>query len=119
MQLQFEPDIDNVYLGTHDYESFRDALSVYETNLYRKAEQAIDDSTEFQDFTSEEISLCDIVEGVYRIAFERFALRPTDMGVGEWLETLIDESIRRAIGATFVNGKSLRRIRFNFSVRVL
>ena len=41
-----------------------------------------------------ELLLGDVVEEVYLNAFERFTRRPTDVRLSEWLEGLIEPSIR-------------------------
>lgn len=77
-----------------DYRTFRTALARYEEWLRRRIGRLVQRIPEAQAQLGRELLLGDIVEEVYLNAFERFMRRPTAVPLGEWLEGLIDPSIR-------------------------
>jgi hypothetical protein len=77
-----------------DYRAFRTALARYEEWLRNRVGRLVQRDPEAQARVGKELLIGDIVEEVYLSAFERFTRRPTDVRLGEWLEGLIEPSIR-------------------------
>lgn len=77
-----------------DYAAFREATFVYEEAVRKRAGRWIERYPEFTAQLGVEFTLSDVVEEVFLNAFERFDRRPQNLRPGEWLENLIDPSVR-------------------------
>jgi len=77
-----------------DYRSFRIALVGYEDWLRRRAGRLVQRTPEAQARLGRDIRLGDIVEDVYLTAFEQWPRRAADVPLSDWLERLIEPSIR-------------------------
>jgi ribosome-associated translation inhibitor RaiA len=86
------PLADAVHAG--DYRRFRTALAGYEEWLRKRVGRLVQRHPGAQAQVGKELLLGDVVEEVYLNAFERFTRRPTDVRLSEWLEGLIEPSIR-------------------------
>jgi ribosome-associated translation inhibitor RaiA len=81
-----------------DYAAFRDAMSVYREPLSKRVGRRVERYPEASALLGNELLLSEIVEEVFLNAFDRFAERPNPPEtLGEWLETLIDPSIRELL----------------------
>jgi ribosome-associated translation inhibitor RaiA len=77
-----------------DYRTFRIGLAGYEEWLRKRVGRLVQRHPEAQARVGKKLLLGDVVEEVYLNAFERFTHRPTDVRLSEWLEGLIEPSIR-------------------------
>jgi len=77
-----------------DYRRFRIALAGYEEWLRKRVGRLVQRIPEAQARVSRGLRLGDVVEEVYLQAFEGFADRPTEVRLREWMEGLIEPSIR-------------------------
>jgi ribosome-associated translation inhibitor RaiA len=77
-----------------DYAAFREATFVYEEAVRKRAGRWIERYPEFTAQLGVEFTLSDVVEEVFLNAFEHFHRRPQNLRPGEWLENLIDPSVR-------------------------
>ncbi len=77
-----------------DYARFREATFIYEEAVRKRIGRWISRYPELAPQVGEEIALADIVEEVFLNAFERYDERPEQVRMGEWLEQLIDPSIK-------------------------
>jgi ribosome-associated translation inhibitor RaiA len=77
-----------------DYRAFRMGLIGYEEWLRKRVGRWIEREPEAQARVGDELLIGDLVEEVYLHAFENFAHRPTDIRLSEWLDKLIDPSLR-------------------------
>jgi len=77
-----------------DYVTFREAAFPYEEPIRKRIGRWIDRYPELADQIDENIKVADIVEEVFLNAFERYPERPQQVRLGEWLEQLIDPSIK-------------------------
>jgi hypothetical protein len=77
-----------------DYRTFRTALAGYETWLRKRIGRLVQRHPEAQARLGRELRLGDVVEEVYLNAFEEFTGRSTDVRLSEWLEGLIEPSLR-------------------------
>jgi len=77
-----------------DYRAFRTALAGYEEWLGKRGGGWGQRYPEAQAQIGRGLLLGDLVEEVYLNAFERFAQRPTDVRLSEWLEDLLDPSLK-------------------------
>jgi hypothetical protein len=77
-----------------DYRSFRIALVGYEDWLRRRAGRLVQRIPEAQARLGRRLRLGDIVEDVYLTAFEQWPRRSADVPLSDWLERLIEPSIR-------------------------
>jgi ribosome-associated translation inhibitor RaiA len=77
-----------------DYRTFRSGLAGYEEWLRKRVGRMVQRYPEAQARVGRELLLGDVVEEVYLNAFERFTRRPTALRLSEWLDGLIEPSIR-------------------------
>jgi hypothetical protein len=77
-----------------DYHAFRTALSGYEEWLRKRVGRWVQRYPEAQDQVGSGLLLGDLIEEVYLNAFESFAQRSTDVRLSEWLDRLIDPSLK-------------------------
>lgn len=77
-----------------DYSAFRTALLPYEEPLRRRVGRWVARYPEADARIGSELTLADIVEAVFLNAFEGFDGRPREVRLGQWLEGLIDSSLR-------------------------
>jgi hypothetical protein len=80
-----------------DYQTFRNKLSGYEAWINRRAGRWIQRDADAQSRLGAEFILADVVEEVFLNAFERFHERSPAVPFGEWLDGLIQPSIRALI----------------------
>jgi hypothetical protein len=80
-----------------DYRAFRMGLIGYEEWLRKRVGRWIERYPEAQARVGDELLIGDLVEEVYLNAFEKFAQRPTDIRLSEWLDGLIDPSLRELL----------------------
>jgi hypothetical protein len=78
-----------------DYRGFRTALSGYEEWLRNRVGRWIQRFPEAQARLQRgELLIGDLLEEVYLNAFERFGQKPRDVALHEWLDRLIDPSLK-------------------------
>lgn len=77
-----------------DYAAFRRAGAVYEGPIRERASRWINRYPELEAKLGNGFSVNDAVEEVFLNAFERFRDRPPAARLGQWLEDLIDPSLR-------------------------
>ncbi len=77
-----------------DYAAFRRAAFVYEEPVRERTTRWINRYPELQTLLGNGLSVNDAVEEVFLNAFERYAGRPQAVRIGQWLEDLIDPSLR-------------------------
>lgn len=80
-----------------DYHTFRTALSGYEEWLRKRVGRWVQRYPEAEAQVGSGLLLGDLIEEVYLNAFERFARRPTDVRLSEWLDSLIDPSLKELL----------------------
>jgi len=79
---------------TGDYRTFRTSLAGYEEWLRKRVGRWVQRYPEAEAQVGDGGFLGDLVEEVYLNAFEGFARRPTEVRFTEWLDQLIDPSVR-------------------------
>jgi ribosome-associated translation inhibitor RaiA len=89
------PLAESVRIG--DYRAFRTALAGYEDWLRLRAGRWVQRYPEAETQVGDGLLLGDLVEEIYLNAFERFARRPTDVPLSQWLESLIDASLKELL----------------------
>ncbi|MEX0704653.1 MAG: hypothetical protein WD069_21315 [Planctomycetales bacterium] len=77
-----------------DYAAFRAALLPFEESLRKRIGRWVQRYPDMQAMIDVEVSIEDIVEEVFLNAFEQFGRHPEEVSPGEWLEGLIDPSIK-------------------------
>ncbi|MBI4605337.1 MAG: hypothetical protein HY721_25515 [Planctomycetes bacterium] len=100
-----EPDVPLLERAAHegDYAAFREGLSDYDDSLRRRVDRWTRRYPELEGLLGGDVLLSEVLEEVYLNAFEGFLRRPADR-LGNWLESLIDPSVRRLL-ARFEEGK--------------
>jgi ribosome-associated translation inhibitor RaiA len=114
-QLEREPEISKLQKGTHqevvptrvpdheqlrqavadgDYAEFRRAMDVFEEPLRKRVGRWVQRYPELQAEIDERVSIADLVEDVFLNAFELFERWSPEVPPGDWLESLIDPSLR-------------------------
>jgi len=77
-----------------DYEAFRTATYTFEEPLRKRIGRWVQRYPELDERIGDDIHLADLVEEVFLNAFERYDQRPEEVRFGEWLDHLIDPSVR-------------------------
>ena len=77
-----------------DYAAFRRATYVYEGTVRKRAGRWIARYPTFQAHLGVTFTVDDVVEEVFLNAFEHFERWPDELRLGEWLENLIDPSVK-------------------------
>jgi len=77
-----------------DYRTFRNSLAGYEEWLRKRIGRWIQRYPEADSQVGNGLSLGDVVEEVYLNAFEHFTRRPTTTRLSDWLDSLIDPSVK-------------------------
>lgn len=77
-----------------DYRAFRTALSTYEEWLRKRVGRWVQRFPEAQARVGDGVMIGDVVEGVYLNAFEQFTSRPVGVRLSEWLDDLIDPTLK-------------------------
>lgn len=77
-----------------DYPAFRAAVTPYEDPVRLRAGRWVERYPEVQGRMGRGLEVIDVVEGVFLAAFEGFATRPGGVRLGDWLEGLIDPTVR-------------------------
>jgi ribosome-associated translation inhibitor RaiA len=77
-----------------DYAAFRKALFVYEEPLRKRIGRWVERYPEISAQLRDQVSLADIVEEVFLTAFDEYEDRPQTVAFGDWLENLIDPSVK-------------------------
>jgi ribosome-associated translation inhibitor RaiA len=90
-----DPAMEDVERAAHelDYPAFRQALGVYEGSLEARVGRWVERYPVVARRLGDGLAISEIVEEVYLNAFERYGERPP-LRLGEWLEGLIDPSVR-------------------------
>lgn len=91
-----EPDADTLReaIAEGDYAAFRRATYVYEESLRKRVGRWIERYPDVEAQLGETYTIADFVEEVFLNAFERFDRWPDEVRFGEWLEHLIDPSVK-------------------------
>ncbi|HVX13137.1 MAG TPA: hypothetical protein VHC22_18275 [Pirellulales bacterium] len=77
-----------------DYAAFRRAADAYDEPLRRRVSRWLNRYPQLVARLGDELSIDDAVEEVFLNAYERFDERPQAVRLGDWLEDLIDPSMR-------------------------
>ncbi len=90
------PDTDRIQeaVSKGDYKDFRVATYPYEEDIRSRAGRWVQRYPDINARIGTDIFLADIVEEVFLNAFARFESRPSNVRFGDWLEQLIDPSVR-------------------------
>jgi ribosome-associated translation inhibitor RaiA len=77
-----------------DYKIFRDVMSGYEDWLRKRVGRWIQRYPKVEAQVGTTLHIGDVVEEVFLNAFERFGRRPVEVPLHEWLDGLIDPSLK-------------------------
>ncbi len=77
-----------------DYAAFRAALTPYEDALRLRVGRWVERYPEVQARMGHGLEVIDVVEGVFLAAFEEYRSRIPGVRLGDWLEGLIDPTVR-------------------------
>jgi ribosome-associated translation inhibitor RaiA len=80
--------------GAEDYTAFRLAIYGFEEPLRKRAGRWVERYPDFQARLGKGLEIADLVEGVLVRAFESYDQRPREIRFGDWLETLLDPTIK-------------------------
>ncbi|MCA9265113.1 MAG: hypothetical protein KDA60_14735 [Planctomycetales bacterium] len=80
-----------------DYGAFRRGMDSFEESLTSRIWNWIQRYPEIELQLGDTVMIADIVEDVFLNAFEKFAIRPQGIPLGDWLESLIDPSVQALI----------------------
>jgi ribosome-associated translation inhibitor RaiA len=77
-----------------DYGEFRKRTFAYEEPLRKRIGRWIERFPQVEERLREHVTLEDIVEEVFLTAFDQYTTRPQAVPFGDWLENLIDPSVK-------------------------
>jgi ribosome-associated translation inhibitor RaiA len=77
-----------------DYAAFRAALLVYEEPLRKRIGRWIERYPDVNAAIGRTLTVSDVVEEVFLLAFEEYPRRRRELRLGEWMEGLIDSAVR-------------------------
>jgi hypothetical protein len=80
-----------------DYRAFRIALSDYEEWVRKRVGRWLQRFPEAQARVGDGLRIGDVVEEVFLNAFERFGRRPVEVPLNQWLDELIDPSVKTVL----------------------
>ena len=80
-----------------DYRAFHDALLPLEESVRKRVGRWVQRYPELEEQIGDRFEIADIVEEVFLTAFDRYEQRPAAMLPGDWLESLIDPSVRELL----------------------
>ena len=89
-----DPDTLRRAVDEEDYATFRTETYVYEEALRKRIGRWIERYPDVEAQLGETFTIADFVEEVFLNAFERYDRWPKEVRFGEWLEHLIDPSIK-------------------------
>jgi len=91
-----EPDAELLHsaVAEADYVKFREAMLVYEEPIRGRVGRWVQRFPDVEREIGSQLFLDDLVEEVFLNAFERWNERPQEVPLGEWLDKLVDPSIR-------------------------
>ncbi len=93
------PDADKIdaAVEARDYAAFRTATFAYDEPLRRRIGRWVQRYPRIEAKIGHDLQIDDLIEEVFLNAFERYGDRPNVLTLGEWLENLIDPSIKQMI----------------------
>ena len=93
------PDGDEVSAAVRkgDYTAFRIATFPFEESLRKRVGRWVGRYPEVQDKIGTDLAIADVVEAVFLNAFEKYDERPQNIRFGQWLESLIDGSLKELL----------------------
>ncbi|MFM8572877.1 MAG: hypothetical protein ACKOAU_14885 [Pirellula sp.] len=77
-----------------DYVAFRKAVDVFEGSLSKRIGRWVNRYPQLEVRLGLSITISDLVEEVFLLAYERFHQRPHDVPPGTWIEGLIDPAVQ-------------------------
>jgi ribosome-associated translation inhibitor RaiA len=80
-----------------DYVAFRRATLVYEESIRKRVGRWINRYPEVEAQLGNGFAIADLVEEVFLNAFEEYGQRPANLTLSQWLEDLIDPSIKAVL----------------------
>jgi ribosome-associated translation inhibitor RaiA len=84
-------------VSSGDYAAFRRATYLYEEPLRNRVGRWVQRYPEVDAAIGDGLQLDDIVEEVFLTAFDQFEQRPRALPLGDWLENLIDPSLKALV----------------------
>jgi hypothetical protein len=89
-----DPAVIDAAVANGDYRAFRIALYGYEEPLRKRIGRWIERFPDIQAQIGQQFTVADLVEEVFLNAFDQYDHRPREIRLGDWLEHLIDPSVK-------------------------
>lgn len=77
-----------------DYAAFRTALLPFEDPVQARAGRWVQRFPEYEARIGKDVKMSDVTEEIFLTAFDRYQARPDGLHLSEWLENLIDPSVK-------------------------
>lgn len=77
-----------------DYAAFRNAMLPFEDPVQAKAGRWVQRFPEFEARIGKDVKMSDVTEEIFLTAFDQYNTRPEGLHLSEWLENLIDPSVK-------------------------
>ncbi|MFH5804549.1 HPF/RaiA family ribosome-associated protein [Alienimonas sp. DA493] len=93
------PELDALERAIHarDYLAFRQEMAGFDGSLRDRVGRWVQRYPDLNREVGENLPVADIMEEVYLSAYDQFLERPAEMRLGDWLEGLVDPSIRNLL----------------------
>jgi ribosome-associated translation inhibitor RaiA len=86
-------------VGTGDFAAFRMATLPFEDAVQARVGRWIQRFPRFEANIGKEVTISDVTDEVFLIAFERYSTRPKDLALSDWFTSLIDPAVKSLINA--------------------
>ena len=83
-----------------DYARFRNAMLPYEEAVDGRAGRWVQRFPKYEARIGKDIKMSDVVEEIFLTAFDEYPRRPSGIPLGEWLDELIDRSVKELMTRT-------------------
>jgi len=83
-----------------DYAAFRNAMLPFEDPVQARAGRWVQRFPEFEARIGKDVKLSDVTEEIFLTAFDQYNTRPDGLHLSEWLENLIDPSVKALMNNT-------------------
>ena len=77
-----------------DYAAFRNAMLPFEDAVQARAGRWVQRFPEYEARIGKDVKMSDVTEEIFLTAFDQYNTRPEGLHMGEWLENLIDPSVK-------------------------
>jgi len=94
-----------------DYTAFRTAMLPFEDPIQARAGRWVQRFPEYEARIGKDVKMSDVTEEIFLTAFDEYEARPDGLHLSEWLENLIDPSIKALMTQTAAEKENINLAR--------